>query len=64
MKKLIQLTVVILIGGLGCAAQMAVIGHEKHAYVVKQKSLGFASDLYFCDATQAKPICTAVTETP
>lgn len=62
MKKLIMFAAVVGMGGIGCAAQMAVIGHEKHAYATRLKSLGFASDLYYCDATQAKPVCTPVTE--
>jgi hypothetical protein len=57
----------ILIVGLvtsasGCGAQMAVVAHEKQAYVVKNRSLGFNSDMYFCDATSGKPVCRKTAE--
>ncbi len=41
---------------------MSVISHEKQAYVVRQKALGFSSDMYFCSAAAGKPVCTPVTE--
>ena len=46
----------------GCAARMAVIGHEKQAYITKESSLGFNSDMYFCDASAGKPVCHKVQE--
>jgi hypothetical protein len=46
----------------GCGARMAVIAHEKQAYIVKESSLGFNSDMYFCDATGGKPVCKKTTE--
>lgn len=46
----------------GCASRMAVIAHEKQAYAVKESGLGFNSDMYFCDASSGKPVCTKVTE--
>ena len=46
----------------GCSARMAVIAHEKQAYVVKESSLGFNSDMYLCDATGGKPVCKKVAE--
>ena len=64
MKKLILFAAVVGLGGVGCAAQMSVISHEKHAYVIKLSGLGFNSNMYYCDATQAKPVCSQVTETP
>ena len=54
--------VVLLLGMSGCAARMAVIGHEKQAYVIKESQLGFNSDMYFCDATSGKPVCKKTTE--
>jgi hypothetical protein len=58
---------VLLIFGLlsaasGCAARMAVIAHEKNAYVTKESGLGFNSDMYFCDASSGKPVCKKTTE--
>jgi hypothetical protein len=55
----------VVVGSLvsaGCGASMSVISHEKQAYVVRQKALGFSSDMYFCNAAAGKPVCTAVTE--
>jgi hypothetical protein len=49
-------------GVTGCSARMAIISHEKQAYVIKERSLGFNSDMYFCDATGGKPVCKKVTE--
>ena len=46
----------------GCAARMAVIAHEKQAYVIKESQLGFNSDMYFCDARTGKPVCKKTTE--
>jgi hypothetical protein len=45
----------LLLVGSGCSARMAVISHEKQAYMVKESALGFNSDMYFCDATAGKP---------
>jgi hypothetical protein len=58
---------VLLIAGLlsattGCAARMAVIAHEKQAYIIKESQLGFNSDMYFCDASGGKPVCKKTTE--
>jgi hypothetical protein len=41
---------------------MAVIAHEKQAYMVKESSFGFNSDMYFCDASGGKPVCRKITE--
>ena len=46
----------------GCAARMAVIAHEKQAYMVKESSLGFNSDMYFCEAGGGKPVCKKIVE--
>ena len=56
------LMVAIAIGASGCTARMAVIAHEKQAYVVKDSALGFNSDMYLCDATAGKPVCKKVVE--
>jgi hypothetical protein len=52
----------LLAGASGCSARMAVIAHEKQAYIVKESSLGFNSDMYLCDASSGKPVCKKVTE--
>ena len=52
----------LLIGASGCSARMAVVAHEKQAYMVKESALGFNSDMYFCDATGGKPVCKKITE--
>ena len=52
----------LVIGASGCSARMAVIAHEKQAYIVKDTSLGFASNMYLCDATGGKPVCKKVIE--
>jgi hypothetical protein len=41
---------------------MAVIAHEKQAYIVKESALGFNSDMFLCDATGGKPVCHKITE--
>ena len=56
------LIVGLLAGASGCSARMAVIAHEKQAYIVKDSSLGFNSDMYLCDASAGKPVCRKVTE--
>ena len=52
----------LLVGASGCSARMAVIAHEKQAYMVKDSALGFNSDIFFCDATGGKPVCRKVVE--
>lgn len=56
------LLVGLLVGASGCSAHMAVIAHEKQAYMVKDSALGFNSDIFFCDATGGKPVCRKVVE--
>ena len=58
----VLLIVGIALGASGCSARMAVIAHEKQAYIVKDTSLGFASNMYLCDATSGKPVCKKVIE--
>lgn len=53
----VALMVVLASMGTACGARMAVIGHEKQAYMVKESALGFNSDMYFCDASSGKPVC-------
>ena len=60
--RCVLLMVGLLVGASGCSARMAVIAHEKQAYVVKESALGFNSDMFLCDATGPKPICKKVTE--
>jgi hypothetical protein len=59
-------SVIVLIGLLstasGCSARMAVIAHEKQAYIVKESALGFNSDMFLCDATSGKPVCHKIVE--
>ena len=62
-------TVMLLIGlacvlssATGCSARMAVIAHEKQAYIVKESALGFNSDMFLCDATSGKPVCHKIVE--
>jgi hypothetical protein len=59
-------SVILLVGLLacasGCSARMAVIAHEKQAYMVKESALGFNSDMFFCDATGGKPVCRKIVE--
>jgi len=59
-------SVILLIGLLasasGCSARMAVIAHEKQAYMVKESALGFNSDMFFCDASGGKPVCRKIVE--
>jgi hypothetical protein len=52
----------LLVGASGCSARMAVIAHEKQAYMVKESALGFNSDMFFCDATGGKPVCRKIVE--
>jgi hypothetical protein len=52
----------LLVGASGCSARMAVIAHEKQAYMVKESALGFNSDMFFCDATGGKPVCHKIVE--
>lgn len=56
------LLVGLLVGASGCSARMAVIAHEKQAYMVKDGALGFNSDIFFCDASGGKPVCRKVVE--
>jgi hypothetical protein len=58
----VVLIVGLLVGASGCSARMAVIAHEKQAYMVKESSFGFNSDMYFCDATGGKPVCRKIVE--
>lgn len=59
-------SVLVLVGLLasasGCSARMAVIAHEKQAYMVKESALGFNSDMFFCDASGGKPVCRKIVE--
>jgi hypothetical protein len=55
-------TMMMVATATGCSARMAVVAHEKQAYMVKESSLGFNSDMYFCDATAGKPVCRKITE--
>ena len=59
-------SVILLIGLLstasGCSARMAVIAHEKQAYIVKESALGFNSDMFLCDASTGKPVCHKIVE--
>jgi hypothetical protein len=61
-RSVLIVAVGLVLGTSGCAARMAVIAHEKQAYVIKESQLGFNSDMYFCDATGGKPVCTKTTE--
>ena len=56
------LLVGLLVGASGCSARMAVIAHEKQAYMVKESALGFNSDMFFCDASGGKPVCRKIVE--
>jgi hypothetical protein len=58
----VMLMIGLVVGASGCSARMAVIAHEKQAYMVKDSALGFNSDMYLCDATTGKPICRKVAE--
>ncbi|MDB5218152.1 MAG: hypothetical protein JWO86_6079 [Myxococcaceae bacterium] len=58
----VLLIVGLLVGASGCSARMAVIAHEKQAYMVKESALGFNSDMFFCDATGGKPVCRKIVE--
>jgi hypothetical protein len=52
----------LLASASGCSARMAVIAHEKQAYMVKESALGFNSDMFFCDASGGKPVCRKIVE--
>jgi hypothetical protein len=58
----VTLIVALALAATGCSARMAVIAHEKQAYIVKESSFGFNSDMYFCDANGGKPVCHKITE--
>lgn len=58
----VMLMVGLVVGASGCSARMAVIAHEKQAYMVKESALGFNSDMYFCDASAGKPVCKKIVE--
>ena len=61
-RQLTIFAVALAAASSGCAARMAVIGHEKQAYITKESSFGFNSDMYFCDATAGKPVCKKIQE--
>ena len=60
--KSLAMLIGLVAGSSGCGARMAVIAHEKQAYVVKEHSLGFNSDMYFCDASSGRPVCRKTEE--
>ena len=53
----VGLMVVLAAMGTACTANMAIVAHEKQAYMVKANGLGGGSDMYFCDASAGKPVC-------
>ena len=53
----VALMVVLASMGMACSASMAVVAHEKQAYMVKSNGFGGGSDMYFCDASSGKPVC-------
>lgn len=48
------------VAGAGCSTRVAVVSHEKSAYVVRTES--FSSAMYHCKADSGKPVCTRVQE--
>jgi hypothetical protein len=60
--RIVMLMIGLLACASGCSARMAVIAHEKQAYIVRDSALGFNSDMYFCDASAGKPVCRKVAD--